>query len=576
MNADIAKRLLEFRKANGYSQEDLAEKLGVSRQAISNWERNESSPDTDNLIALAQLYNVSIDELLKGSSQPEKNKADEKAEETADESSYSESNKYDNYKDGKSSTHISFKDGVHVHNEKDHVDIGWDGIHVETENGDSVHMNREELHNHIHQKIEDSVNNKNKMIWLRTLLPIFAVAFYLIVGFACGGSGWGKGWIVFLLIPIIESAITAVQKKAPSSFCYPVFATFLYLFFGFFLGVWHPTWVVFITIPAFYAICSAIKKTSANETETNYTYTNGQTTYYTPQGANVVDETKTKTKKSGGALTTILLTIICAITIVCVVAIGGAFSFMKSLPIDNIISDFTPVYSTLNYNDNAYLTGEGTCNNVSGVNIEWVSGKINMEHYDGDSISFKDSYSGNDDYTMRYKVENNTLYIKFCKPGLKLYKDGTSTINKDLTVLVPKEIDFSEIDIETVSADVVMQSINANQFKIEYVSGNVTATGNYNIIDAEGVSGMLNIHNNSNSFTYNIETVSGNCKLYLPENTPGFTCNFEAISGNVSTYEFDGFRSTKSFNDATHTYKNGINSIDFEAVSGNLEILKNS
>ena len=40
--------------------------LGVSRQAVSKWERSESSPDTDNLIALAALYGVSLDELLYG------------------------------------------------------------------------------------------------------------------------------------------------------------------------------------------------------------------------------------------------------------------------------------------------------------------------------------------------------------------------------------------------------------------------------------------------------------------------------------------------------------------------------
>ena len=64
MNLEIATRLVQLRKANGYSQEALAEKLGVSRQAISKWERAESSPDTDNLIALASLYGMSLDTLL--------------------------------------------------------------------------------------------------------------------------------------------------------------------------------------------------------------------------------------------------------------------------------------------------------------------------------------------------------------------------------------------------------------------------------------------------------------------------------------------------------------------------------
>ena len=64
MNIDIANRLYEMRKKNNFSQEELAEKIGVSRQAVSKWERAEASPDTDNLILLSKLYNISMDELL--------------------------------------------------------------------------------------------------------------------------------------------------------------------------------------------------------------------------------------------------------------------------------------------------------------------------------------------------------------------------------------------------------------------------------------------------------------------------------------------------------------------------------
>ncbi len=56
--------MVELRKEHKLSQEALAENLGLSRQAISKWERAEASPDTDNLIALATLYGISLDELL--------------------------------------------------------------------------------------------------------------------------------------------------------------------------------------------------------------------------------------------------------------------------------------------------------------------------------------------------------------------------------------------------------------------------------------------------------------------------------------------------------------------------------
>lgn len=64
MNVEIAQRLADLRRRKGISQEELARRLGLSRQAISKWERAESSPDTDNLIALSRLYEVSLDELL--------------------------------------------------------------------------------------------------------------------------------------------------------------------------------------------------------------------------------------------------------------------------------------------------------------------------------------------------------------------------------------------------------------------------------------------------------------------------------------------------------------------------------
>ena len=84
MNIETAKRLYEYRKAHGFSQEELAAKIGVSRQAISKWESSESSPDTDNLIALAQLYGVSLDTLLMGENEPKK-EAPEQEEKAEDE-----------------------------------------------------------------------------------------------------------------------------------------------------------------------------------------------------------------------------------------------------------------------------------------------------------------------------------------------------------------------------------------------------------------------------------------------------------------------------------------------------------
>lgn len=66
MNMDISERLQELRKKEGYSQEQVAEMLGLSRQAISKWESGQGKPEIDNLIKLTEIYHVSADYILLG------------------------------------------------------------------------------------------------------------------------------------------------------------------------------------------------------------------------------------------------------------------------------------------------------------------------------------------------------------------------------------------------------------------------------------------------------------------------------------------------------------------------------
>ncbi len=61
----LADKIIELRKRNGWSQEELAEKLDVSRQSISKWEGAQSVPDMNRILALSQIFGVSTDVLLK-------------------------------------------------------------------------------------------------------------------------------------------------------------------------------------------------------------------------------------------------------------------------------------------------------------------------------------------------------------------------------------------------------------------------------------------------------------------------------------------------------------------------------
>lgn len=60
----ISTNLIHLRKLYQYTQEDVAQKVGVSRQSVAKWEAGESLPDLDSIVALSKLYNVTIDNLI--------------------------------------------------------------------------------------------------------------------------------------------------------------------------------------------------------------------------------------------------------------------------------------------------------------------------------------------------------------------------------------------------------------------------------------------------------------------------------------------------------------------------------
>lgn len=61
---DLHNRLKDIRIQKGYSQNDIAQKLNISRQAVSRWENGRAYPDIDNLALLSEIYGISVDELL--------------------------------------------------------------------------------------------------------------------------------------------------------------------------------------------------------------------------------------------------------------------------------------------------------------------------------------------------------------------------------------------------------------------------------------------------------------------------------------------------------------------------------
>ena len=258
MTIETANRLYELRKNHNLSQEELAEKLGVSRQAVSKWERSEASPDTDNLIALAKIYGLSLDELIYGEKE-EKKKEDEPSE--------SDGNTAETVEIGPGRIYVESNDG-------DKVKIDLSGISVKSDNGEKVKIDLNGIHIDCDDDDDDDDDDEEdrylkntypkSKLWLDLPYPIICVIAYLLFGFLEICGGFGLSWIIFITIPIYYSLIHAIFKKRFSDFAFPVFAAFAYLFMGLYLDNWHPSWVIFITIPVYYSIAGALDKRIRN------------------------------------------------------------------------------------------------------------------------------------------------------------------------------------------------------------------------------------------------------------------------------------------------------------------------
>lgn len=284
MNLEIATRLVGLRKANKLSQEALAEKLGISRQAVSKWERAEASPDTDNLIALAKLYHVSLDELLKINEEEERDSAggvDVGTDGIAGGSAASAGMRgaegevlpADTREAGESITEQaagSCREGGQegTGGGEDDVYIGLKGIHVKSHSGEEVHIDRRGIHvrdmkSDVHIGGNGVFVNGEKVRSVEIPLGVLAIIIYIVIGFCF--DLWHPGWLLFILIPIISSLVDAVCKRDASLFQYPVFAFGIFLYAGIVHTLWHPAWVVFLTIPIFYFLTGAVKDRAEKE-----------------------------------------------------------------------------------------------------------------------------------------------------------------------------------------------------------------------------------------------------------------------------------------------------------------------
>lgn len=296
MDLAMAQRLVDRRKAAGLSQEALAAQLGVSRQAVSKWERSESSPDTDNLIALAALYGVSLDELLYGEAASDADSSEDGSTETVDEAKEAEDSAEHADCGDKPLVDISLARGIHVidPNKGEEVHVGWNGIHVTNERkGEEVHVGPGGLHidtleddgHSVHtnddgtvtidgetfsswKEAHDKLDHHGKHFhtkvgrtWNKFPFPALVALAYLVLGIVY--STWVTGLFLVFLIPVYYALGDFIDQRHLSKLIdvvYSVSAEAWFLYMWLCLEQPHPAWVILITIPVVKALMRWCRK----------------------------------------------------------------------------------------------------------------------------------------------------------------------------------------------------------------------------------------------------------------------------------------------------------------------------
>lgn len=298
MDLAMAQRLVDRRKAAGLSQEALAAQLGVSRQAVSKWERSESSPDTDNLIALAALYGVSLDELLYGEAVDDADCSEDSdaGAEASDEAEEDEDSADNTSRSDKPLVDISLAHGIHVidPDKGEEVHVGWNGIHVTNDrkgeevhvgpggvhvdtledDGHSVHTNAdgtvtidgETFSNwkEAHDKLDHHGKHFNTGLgraWNKFPFPALVALAYLVLGIAYGT--WATGLLLVFLVPVYYAIGDFIDRRHLSKLIecvYPAAAIAWFLYMWLCLGQPHPAWAILITIPVIKALMRWCRK----------------------------------------------------------------------------------------------------------------------------------------------------------------------------------------------------------------------------------------------------------------------------------------------------------------------------
>ena len=357
--------------------------------------------------------------------------------------------------------------------------------------------------------------------------------------------------------------------------------------------------------------------TAPEPEELTYTYTAQGSAPYTapaPEPWPTYDTTYAPPKqKSGKTATVVAVTIVVIIAMLLIfaayatkIALGSVFGGLSLDFSGHDISLFGWGGSTYTYANSAqYLAASDfrVSDGIDRIDVDWICGDVSIVPAEGDEIYIYEiaDVSANGYGTMRYRIKDGTIYIKFREPGrFKKFADKTLVIEvpESMSYLISLDISsvsalvaceqgmtFSDTDIETVSGMVSLSDFNTSKLEVETVSGEVMVNGAVKNVDINTVSGDIGVTAEEDCSSISTDTVSGRIGVEtygtfsdIEIATVSGDVAFRMRSGSPRDISIDTVSGNVDVNgvQAKHGYSSsdadGFGNVEIETTSGDVKV----
>ena len=232
MAMSLSDKLTLLRLQNGYSKADVAARLGISEQEVTDWESGASTPDLNVLPRLASFYSITVDAMLNGDNIP--NPGRQQSQQTNYQQTYQQADYQQNY-----SRQQNYSQQQAEFEQMKNEAKGF-------------------VFNKLFEFADSCVRTASHRATARMMFvfpfPLIIVAAYLFAGTVL--HLWHPAWIMFLLIPCYYMVAASLRTKTRKAFFLvqpvPIVVVMLYLMLGFGLHLWGIAWLLFLFIPAYY------------------------------------------------------------------------------------------------------------------------------------------------------------------------------------------------------------------------------------------------------------------------------------------------------------------------------------